>query len=580
MKAIAENSFAYLQKIGKALMLPVAVLPAAGILMALGAANFTWMSTFFSQLLSTAGNAIFLNLPLLFAVSVSISFTNNDGVAALSTCVAFLVMLSTMGRFALWFNIDTVNLLGFKTIDTGVLGGIIIGCVVAFLFNRFHKIKLPDFLDFFSGKRFIPIISSLAAIIIALVLTFLWPPLGIAIKQFSQWATHENSLLAFSIYGAIERLLIPFGLHHLWNVPFFFEVGSFKDPITEQIVHGEIARYLSGDPSSGNMAGGYLFKMFGLPAAAFAIWHSAKPEKKKLVGGIMLSAALTAFFTGITEPIEFAFLFAAPLLYFMHCIFSGLAYTLCIFMGIKHGTTFSHGLIDYFLLLPQSSNAVLIPLLGIGFAILYYTFFRFTINLFRLPTLGRENETGDNINALTIQNTKQQLHINIDNVVKALGGVANIDSVDACITRLRVEVMKPEKVDSELIENLGAAGVFKLGRGVQLVFGSQSESIKEALLMQSNSVSMQKPNSSESISNEIAQEPDVTYLKILKEAFGGSDNITKLERIAHSRIRIELKKRMEPEHTLKDIGVEKYIHVDELVIHCILIPKFWRAEIN
>ena len=352
------NAFSLLQKIGKCMMLPVSVLPVAGILLGVGSANFSWLPTIVSQIMAASGNAIFANLPLLFAIGVAIGLTDNDGVAALAGTVGFVVFLAAMGVCAKLRGIETTAIMGIQSIETGVFGGIIVGLIAAAAFNRFYRIQLPTYLGFFAGKRSVPIITAFAVIAAGALLSFIWPPIGAAIKAFSNWAVHERPALAFTIYGIVERALIPFGLHHVWNVPFFFEAGDYTDPATGNVVHGEIARFISGDPTAGNMTGGYLFKMWGLPAAAFAMWHAARPENRAKVGGIMVSAALTAFLTGITEPIEFAFLFVAPLLYAIHALLAGAAYFVCIALHIKHGFTFSHGLIDYVVLFPKSHSAL------------------------------------------------------------------------------------------------------------------------------------------------------------------------------------------------------------------------------
>ena len=319
-----KNAFSLLQKVGKCMMLPVSVLPVAGILLGVGSANFSWLPEIVSQIMAASGNAIFANLPLLFAIGVAIGLTDNDGVAALAGTVGFVVFLAAMGVCAKLRGIETTAIMGIQSIETGVFGGIIVGLIAAAAFNRFYRIQLPSYLGFFAGKRSVPIITAFAVIAAGVLLSFIWPPIGAAIKAFSNWAVHERPALAFTIYGIVERALIPFGLHHVWNVPFFFEAGDYTDPATGNVVHGEIARFISGDPTAGNMTGGYLFKMWGLPAAAFAIWHAARKENRAKVGGIMVSAALTAFLTGITEPIEFAFLFVAPLLYAIHALLAGL----------------------------------------------------------------------------------------------------------------------------------------------------------------------------------------------------------------------------------------------------------------
>src|SRR5262245_33056395 len=359
-----SNAFSVLQKIGKCMMLPVSVLPVAGILLGVGSANFSWLPDTLSQVMAAAGSAIFGNLPLLFAIGVAIGLTENDGVAALAGTVGFVVFLAALGVCAKLRGIETKAIMGIPSIETGVFGGIVVGLIAASVFNRFYKIKLPSYLGFFAGKRAVPIITAFSVIAVGALLSFVWPPIGSGIDSFSHWAVHGRPALAFTIYGVVERALIPFGLHHIWNVPFFFQAGDFTDPNTGAVVHGEIARFISGDPTAGNMTGGYLFKMWGLPAAALAMWRTARPENRAKVGGIMISAAVTSFLTGITEPIEFAFLFVAPLLYGIHALLAGVAYFLCIALGIKHGFTFSHGFIDYVVLFPQSHNALWLLVIG------------------------------------------------------------------------------------------------------------------------------------------------------------------------------------------------------------------------
>src|SRR4029079_11544528 len=273
-----KNAFSLLQKIGKCMMLPVSVLPVAGILLGVGSANFSFLPESVSLIMAKSGDAIFGNLPLLFAIGVAIGLTNNDGVSALAGTTGYVVFLAAMGVCATLRGIETVTIMGIPSIETGVFGGIIVGMVAAWAFNRFYKIKLPSYLGFFAGKRSVPIITAAEVIIIGALLSFIWPPIGNGIKAFSNWAAHGQPALAFTIYGVVERSLIPFGLHHVWNVPFFFQAGTYTDPVTGAVVHGEIARFISGDPTAGNMTGGYLFKMWGLPAAALAIWRAARPE--------------------------------------------------------------------------------------------------------------------------------------------------------------------------------------------------------------------------------------------------------------------------------------------------------------
>lgn len=468
-----QTSFSLLQKIGKSLMLPVSVLPVAGILLGVGSANFTWLPELLSKTMAQAGGAIFGNLPLIFALGVSLGLTGNDGVAALAATVGYAVLIATMGVMATYRGIETKLIMGCPSIETGVFGGILIGAVAGWLFNRYYKVQLPPYLGFFGGKRLVPILSAFAAIALGAVMSLLWPPVGSVIAAFSKWASTGQPGVAFSLYGLVERSLLPFGLHHIWNVPFFFEVGEYVNPATKEVIRGEIHRFTAGDPTAGNLAGGYLFKMWGLPAAAIAMWRCAKPENQAKVGGIMISAAFTSFLTGITEPIEFSFLFVAPILYGLHACLAALAFALCITLGIKHGTTFSHGLIDYLVLFPKSTNALWFLVIGPIWAGVYFFLFRTVILAFDLKTPGREAEdisTGDA--------AVQVAHGFSRQLILAFGGKSNIKSLDACITRLRVELHDMRKASPEKLKALGAAGVVTVGNGLQAIFGTQSENLK------------------------------------------------------------------------------------------------------
>lgn len=465
-----KNLFVVLQKIGKSLMLPVSVLPIAGILLGVGSAGLSWIPVSVSQVMAEAGGSVFSNMPLIFAIGVALGFTNNDGVSALASVVAYGIMSKTMLVVAPWvlgLSPDSVEIQ--RLTDTGVLGGIIAGIIAASMFNRFYRIKLPEYLGFFAGKRFVPIISGLIAIFVGILLSFIWPPIGTAIQRFSEWAAYQNPAVAFGIYGVVERALVPFGLHHIWNVPFQMQVGEYVNS-AGQVFHGDIPRYMAGDPTAGMLSGGFLFKMFGLPAATIAIWHTARPENRVKVGGIMISAALTAFLTGITEPIEFSFMFVAPILYVIHAILAGLAFVICILLGMRDGTSFSHGLIDFIVLSGNSSKLYLFPIIGILYAITYYSIFRFLIVKLNLKTPGREVED---------KNAKQADKSAMgQSLVAAFGGKDNISSLDACITRLRIGVKEIDKVDRDELKRLGAAGVVVVGSGIQAIFGPKSDNLK------------------------------------------------------------------------------------------------------
>lgn len=535
---IGKSSFSLLQKIGKSLMLPVSVLPVAGILLGVGAAKFSWMPAIVSQLMETSGGAIFGSLSLIFAIGVALGLTKNDGVSALASTVGYFVLLGTMGVSAKFMGVPTATVMGVETIKTGVFGGIWIGMVSGWLFNKYYRISLPEYLGFFAGKRFVPIVTAFAAIISGIILSLIWPPLGAGIKALSLWAANESPTIAFSVYGVVERALIPLGLHHIWNVPFFFEIGSYIDPNTGKEITGEIARYLQGDPAAGNLAGGYLFKMWGLPAAALAIWHTAKPENKKKIGGIMISAALTSFLTGITEPIEFAFLFVAPILYVLHAGLSGIAFAVCLAFGIKHGTTFSHGLIDYIVLFPQSSKALWLLVIGPMWGALYYTVFRVVIKKFNLKTPGREDEVLQEASVIRAGGIAESL-------VMAFGGSANIKTLDSCITRLRIEVGNPELVNKDELKNLGASGVVTVGSGVQAIFGPKSGNLKtdmESFLETSPNTPASNTASKAEVTTPKNLDPThyAEQAKWIKEALGGAHNLKSLQAVAKTRLRVEL----------------------------------------
>ena len=477
-------AFGWLQKIGKSLMLPVSVLPAAGILLGVGSAKFAVLPAIVSSVMAQAGNAIFGNLSLIFAIGVALGLTGNDGVAALAAVVGFAVMIATMGVMAPLVGYDPKPIMGLPSIETGVFGGILIGAVAAMLFNRFFRVQLPPYLGFFSGKRSVPILTALAAVLTGIVLSVVWPPIGHQIDLFSHWAASSSPATAFTIYGVVERSLIPFGLHHIWNVPFFFQVGSYVDPSTGQVLTGEIPRFAAGDPTAGYLAGGYLFKMWGLPAAALAMWRTARPENRAKVGGIMISAALTSFLTGITEPIEFAFIFVAPVLYVIHALLAGLAYFVSVELGIRHGTTFSHGLIDYVVLYANSTRGWWFLWLGPLWAALYFALFRTIILKADLKTPGRELEdpaaaaTGEAEPAMPGAVPVPAGHGMAARLVAAFGGEANIRSLDACITRLRVELHDVSRASPDTLKALGASGVVKVGSGMQAIFGTRSENLK------------------------------------------------------------------------------------------------------
>jgi PTS system glucose-specific IIC component len=549
-----KNAFAVLQKIGKALMLPVAVLPVAGLLLGIGATDFHTTNTVALSILAlmkNAGDIIFGNLPLIFAIGVALGFTENDGVAAIAATIGFLVMTVTLGVMAMTMGLKPDTIMGVPSMQTGVFGGILAGALAGSMFNRFHRISLPAYLGFFAGKRFVPIATAVSAIVLGVTLSLVWPPIGALIKSFSHWAAVSDPRTAATVYGFVERLLLPFGLHHIWNVPFFFEMGSYTQA-GGQVVHGDINRFFAGDATAGILSGAFLFKMFGLPAAAIAIWHTAKPQNKKVVGGIMISAALTSFLTGITEPIEFAFLFVAPVLYFLHACLAASTQFLANTLGMHMGFTFSQGGIDFVmfnLLGNKSQGAWYVLILGPIYGLIYYSVFRFVIVKFNLRTPGREDESAE---AASYQSSGGK-HDKARALVRAFGGAGNITSLDACITRLRIAVKTPEKVDTAQLKAMGAAGVMAIGNGFQAIFGPLSENLKGEMedYLKSGSVDADgettAPTAMPSTTNTSAPSSDIAIAPWVREAcgpmlaaLGGRANIRLIEAVAFTRLRVEL----------------------------------------
>ncbi|RNB56150.1 PTS sugar transporter [Brevibacillus gelatini] len=474
---------AFLQRIGKALMLPVATLPAAALLLRFGAINYEtefhlgasvggFLNQYIAPFLLAGGSAIFDNLPLIFAVGVAIGLAG-DAVAALAAVIAYLVLTTVLSKVpaAMPFIGDEVEL------NMGVLGGILAGGVASYCYNRYHNIKLPEWLGFFGGKRFVPIITSLGMVIIGLFFGIIWGPIQDALNNMGNWIVSLGALGA-GLFGFFNRLLIPFGLHHVLNAIAWFQIGDFTDQ-AGKVVHGDLHRFFAGDKTAGMfMTGFFPIMMFALPAAALAIIHTAKPEKRKAIASVFLGTALASFLTGITEPLEFAFMFAAPMLYVLHAILTGVSGYIVTALGIKHGFGFSAGLIDYGLNFPLSTNAWLIIPIGLVFALVYYFLFRILIVKFDIKTPGREDDEAVEKASASGNSTQEKAQ----KVLALIGGKENIVSVDACITRLRL-VLKDDKVVNEKgLRDLGAAGVMKLGQGsVQVVFGTQSELLKDEI---------------------------------------------------------------------------------------------------
>ncbi|WP_204181717.1 glucose-specific PTS transporter subunit IIBC [Staphylococcus sp. GDY8P152P] len=518
-----KKLFGQLQRIGKALMLPVAILPAAGLLLAIGTAmqgeslqhylpfiqNGGVQSV--AEMMTGAGGIIFDNLPMIFAMGVAIGLASGDGVAAIAAFVGYLVMNKTMGAF-LHVSPDNVNdaasgyasVLGIPTLQTGVFGGIIIGALAAWCYNKFYNISLPSYLGFFAGKRFVPIMMATTSFILAFPMAWIWPSIQTGLNAFSEGLLDSNTGLAVFLFGFIKRLLIPFGLHHIFHAPFWFEFGAWKNAAGEMI-HGDqrifIEQIREGSKLTAGkfMQGEFPVMMFGLPAAALAIYHTAKPENKKVVAGLMGSAALTSFLTGITEPLEFSFLFVAPVLFFVHAILDGLSFLILYLLNVHLGYTFSGGFIDYVLLgvLPNKTQWWLVIPVGIVYAFIYYFVFRFLILKFKYKTPGREDKQ--------VQFTNSSASELPFNVLKAMGGEENIKHLDACITRLRVEVKEKDKVDVAGLKALGASGVLEVGNNMQAIFGPKSDQIKHdmSLIMKGEITKPQETTVTEEESEEV-----------------------------------------------------------------------------
>ncbi|HHA5995132.1 TPA: glucose-specific PTS transporter subunit IIBC [Staphylococcus aureus] len=515
-----KKLFGQLQRIGKALMLPVAILPAAGLLLAIGTAIQGEALQHYlpfiqnggvqnvAKLMIAAGSIIFENLPMIFALGVAIGLAGGDGVAAIAAFVGYIIMNKTMGDFLQVTPKNVTDpasgyasILGIPTLQTGVFGGIIIGALAAWCYNKFYNINLPSYLGFFAGKRFVPIMMATTSFILAFPMALIWPTIQSGLNAFSTGLLDSNTGVAVFLFGFIKRLLIPFGLHHIFHAPFWFEFGSWKNAAGE-IIHGDQRIFIEQIREGAHLTAGKFMQgefpvmMFGLPAAALAIYHTAKPENKKVVAGLMGSAALTSFLTGITEPLEFSFLFVAPLLFFIHAVLDGLSFLTLYLLDVHLGYTFSGGFIDYVLLgvLPNKTQWWLVIPVGLVYAVIYYFVFRFLIVKLKYKTPGREDKQSQ---AVTASATELPYA-----VLEAMGGKANIKHLDACITRLRVEVNDKSKVDVPGLKDLGASGVLEVGNNMQAIFGPKSDQIKHEMQQIMNGQVVENPTTMEDDKDE------------------------------------------------------------------------------
>lgn len=490
--------FKQLQKLGKAFMLPIAILPAAGLLLGIGGAlsnpntvgaypflnHFALQAVF--QIMSAAGNAVFSNLSLIICIGLGVGLATKDkGTVGLAAAVSFLVMNATIAMMLDIFHP------GADAIDTGVVGSIVIALIVTFFHKRYNGIQLPAFLGFFGGSRFIPIISSFAAIFVGMAFFLIWPPVQTGLVALGGVIAKLGPIGTF-LYGFLLRLTGAVGLHHMVYPLFWYtELGGVEMVAGQQIVGAQNIFFAElADPTHVGLfthgtrffAGRFATMMFGLPAACLAMYHCVPKERRKAVYGLFLSAALTSFLTGITEPIEFMFLFIAPWLYVVHAALDGLSFLVADLLSIRIGNTFSGGLIDFTLFGAlqgnERTNWLLVIPVGILWAVIYYLLFRFLIRRFNVPTPGREENADDEV-AVT---TKDSLHDTARYVIEALGGRDNLEDVDACITRLRVAVKDPGKVDKDALKSLGAAAVLEVkGGGIQAVWGAKADLIKQKI---------------------------------------------------------------------------------------------------
>lgn len=447
-----------LQKLGKALMMPIAVMPAAALLLRLGASDVLNI-----PVVEAGGAAIFNNIPMLFALGVSMGLAGGAGAAALAGGVGYFVLTNVL---------NAIN----PDINMGVLGGIITGVVAAQLYNKYKDIKLPDFLGFFGGRRFVPIVTSAAMLVLGIIFGFVWPPIQNVIYAAGEWIIGAGILGVFA-FGFLNRLLIPFGLHHVINSLVWFVFGEYTDA-TGKVVTGDLYRFFAGDPNAGIfMTGFFPIFLFGLPAACLAMLHEAKDSQRKAVSGVLLSAALTSFLTGITEPIEFSFMFLAPVLYLLHALLTGISLALTYALGIKHGFGFSAGFIDYVLNYGLATKPLVLIPIGLVYGVIYYGIFRYIIRKYDLPTPGRiEGEATAEVK------TTAKMSERAEKILEGLGGIANIKSLDACITRLRVTVEEIKAIDEDLLKKAGAAAVMKLGGGnLQVVVGTEAELLADEI---------------------------------------------------------------------------------------------------
>ncbi|KIL49535.1 N-acetylglucosamine-specific PTS transporter subunit IIBC [Jeotgalibacillus soli] len=455
----------FLQKIGKSLMFPIATLPAAALLVRIGYEDMLDI-----PFMTAAGNGILSNLALIFAIGIAMGFAHdNSGAAAMSGAIGYLVLTS---------GITAIN----DSISMGVFAGIIAGVVAGLLYNRFYAIKLPDWLAFFGGKRFVPIITSAAMVLLAALFGYTWAPVQSGIDAIGEWILNAGAI-GVGAYGFFNRLLIPVGLHHVINTMIWFDFGTFINAQGET-VRGEINRFLNGDPNAGAfLAGFFPVMMFGLPAACLAMYVTAKKERKAAVGGFFISIALTAFLTGVTEPIEFTFMFLSPLLYVVHALLTGASMMIAFAFDAKHGFGFSAGVIDFILNYNLAQNPITLIFIGLGMGAVYFIIFYFLIIKLDLKTPGREDESelAEN-NVSSSAASGDGYDVRAYHTIEALGGTENIQSIDYCTTRLRLQVQNADLADEKALKRHGARGMMRISKtNLQVIIGTNVEFLADAM---------------------------------------------------------------------------------------------------
>ncbi|PLR38855.1 PTS N-acetyl glucosamine transporter subunit IIABC [Chimaeribacter californicus] len=460
------NILGFFQRLGRSLQLPIAVLPVAALLLRFGQPDLLNM-----PFIAQAGGAIFDNLALIFAIGVASTWSkDNAGSAALAGAVGYFVLTKAM---------VTIN----PAVNMGVLSGIITGLVGGMVYNRWSDIKLPDFLSFFGGKRFVPIATGFFCLILAAIFGYVWPPVQDAIRAGGEWIVSAGALGA-GIFGFVNRLLIPTGLHQVLNTIAWFQIGDFTNA-AGTVFHGDINRFYAGDGTAGMfMSGFFPIMMFGLPGAALAMYLAAPKARRPMVGGMLLSVAVTAFLTGVTEPLEFLFMFLAPLLYLLHALLTGISLFVATMLGIHAGFSFSAGAIDYALMynLPAaSSNVWMLLVMGLVAFVVYFAVFSAVIRMFNLKTPGREDES-TLVRPEANSNTEEGLADLSRSYISAIGGSDNLKGIDACITRLRLSVKDAGRVNDAECKRLGASGVVKLNKqSIQVIVGAKAESIADTM---------------------------------------------------------------------------------------------------